>query len=85
MDLENTSEGRTKLYSLQQINTFLDNTNGLRKPSIESYFPDLELFLVSCTVAMRKATFDEIDRPKRYHLKKLLCNVRSILHLPGKK
>ncbi|CAM4380158.1 unnamed protein product [Leuciscus chuanchicus] len=85
MDLENTSEGRTKLYSLQQINTFLDNTKGLRKPSIESYFPDLKLFLVSCTVAMRKATFDELDRPKRYRLKKLLSNVRSILHVPGKR
>lgn len=64
MDSENTSEGRTTLYSLQQINAFLDNTKGLCKPSIESYFPDLKLFLISCTVAMCKATFDEHDRPK---------------------
>jgi len=84
MDMENIS-GRTKLYSLQQINTFLDNTKGLRKPSIESHFPDLKLFLISCTVAMRKATFDELDRPKRYRLKKILCTVRGILNLSGKK
>lgn len=85
MDSENTSEGKTKLYSLQQINAFLDNTKGLRKISIESYFPDLKLFLSSCTIAMRKTNFDELDRPKRYRLKKILCNVRSILLLQGKK
>lgn len=62
---ENDSEGRTKLYSVQQINTFLDNTKGLRKHSIELYFSDLKLFLISCTVAKQKATFDELDRPKR--------------------
>jgi hypothetical protein len=85
MDSEPASGGKTKLYSLQQINHFLDVTKGLRKPKIESYFPDLELFLRSCTLAMRKATFDELDKPKRYRLKKLLSNVRSVLHLQGKK
>lgn len=84
-DSKNTSEGRTKLYSLQQINAFLDNTKGLRKPIIEPYFPDLKLFLMSCTVAMRKAAFDELERPERHRLKKILCNVRSILLLQGKK
>lgn len=85
MDSEPASGGKTKLYSLQQINHFLDVTKGLRKPKIESYFPDLELFLRSCTLVMRKATFDELDKPKRYRLKKLLSNVRSVLHLQRKK
>ncbi|KAL0161320.1 hypothetical protein M9458_045045, partial [Cirrhinus mrigala] len=81
MDTEPASGGKIKLYSLQQINHFLDVTKGLRKPKIESYFPDLDLFLMSCTLAMRKATFDELDKPKRYRLKKLLSNVRSVLQL----
>ncbi|RXN39011.1 Homeobox goosecoid [Labeo rohita] len=85
MDTEPASGGKIKLYSLQQINHFLDVTKGLRKPKIESYFPDLDLFLMSCTLAMRKATFDELDKPKRYRLKKLLSNVRSVLQLQGKK
>ncbi len=76
MDSEPVSGGMTKLYSVQQINNFLDVTKGLRKPKIESYFPDLKVFLLSGTMAMRKASFDELDKPKRYRLKKLLSNVK---------
>ncbi|KAL0159977.1 hypothetical protein M9458_043702, partial [Cirrhinus mrigala] len=65
MDSEPASGGMTKLYSVQQINNFLDVTKGLRKPKIESYFPDLKVFLLSGTMAMRKASFDELDKPKR--------------------
>ncbi|KAI2645944.1 Universal stress protein A [Labeo rohita] len=85
MDSEPASGGMTKLYSVQQINNFLDVTKGLRKPKIESYFPDLKVFLLSGTMAMRKASFDELDKPKRYRLKKLLSNVRSSLNVQGKK
>ncbi len=75
----------TKLYYVQQINNFLDVTKGLRKPKIESNFPDLKMFLLSGTMAMRKASFDELDKPKRYRLKKLLSNVKSALNVQGKK
>lgn len=77
-------ESKLKLYSLKQINDFLDCTKGLRKPKIETFFPDLNLFLESGTTVMRKASFDEFDKPKRYRLKKILCNVRSSL-VRGKK
>lgn len=80
MDLRPTSGGKTKLYSVQQINNFLDFTKGLRKPKIESYFPDLKLFLLSVTMAMRKASIYELDKPKRYRLRKLMGNVRSTLN-----
>ncbi len=36
-------------------------------------------------MAMRKAFFDELDKPKRYRLKKLLSNVKSALNVQGKK
>lgn len=85
MDSELVTGGKTKMYSVQQINHFLDTTKGLRKPKIETYFPDLKMFLLSGTMAMRKASFDELDKPKRYRLKKLLSNVRSSLNLQGKK
>jgi len=77
--------GKTKLYSTQQINHFLDTTKGHRKPKIELYFPDLKLFLLSGSMAMRKASLEELDKPKRYRLKKLLSNVRSSLNSQGKK
>lgn len=50
-----------------------------------NFFPDLSLFLASGTAAMRKASFEELDKPKRYRLKKILNNVTSSLHLRGKK
>ncbi len=84
MDSEPVSEGMPKLYSVQQINNFLDVTKGLRKPKIESHFPDLKMFLLSGTMPMRKASFDELDKPKRYRLKKLLSNVKSALNVQGK-
>ncbi|KAI4877182.1 hypothetical protein NFI96_027554, partial [Prochilodus magdalenae] len=62
--VEQSSSGRLKLYSLQQINQFLDRTKGQRKPNIELFFPDLKLLLSSCAAAMRKASFDELDKPK---------------------
>lgn len=82
---EFASGGKIKYYSVQQISNFLDITKGLRKPKIESHFPDLKLFLASCTTAMRVATYDELDKPKRYRLKKLLSNVRISLNLNRKK
>lgn len=85
MDSELVTGGKNKMYSVQQILHFLDTTKGLCKPKIETYFPDLKLFLLSGTMAMRKASFDELDKPKRYRLKKLLSNVRSSLNLQGKK
>lgn len=84
-DSELISGGKIKLYSLQQINHFLDTTKGLRKPRIDSFFPDVKLFLLSGSLAMKKASLDELDKPKRYRLKKLLSNVRSSLKLQSKK
>lgn len=84
-DSELISGGKIKLYSLQQINHFLDTTKGLRKPRIDSFFPDVKLFLLSGSLAMKKASLDELDKPKRYRLKKLLSNIRSSLKLQSKK
>ncbi len=43
------------------------------------------MFLLSGTMVMRKASFDELDKPKRYRLKKCLSNVKSALNAQGKK
>lgn len=84
-DSEPASGGKSKLYSVKEINHFLDTTKGLRKPKIENYFPDLKLFVVSGTMAMKGASLDELDKPKRYRLKKLLSSVRSVLNMQVKK
>lgn len=64
-------------YTVSQINNFLDNTFNQRKPKLEKYFPDLQLFVDSCMMAMRKATLVELDQPKRYRLKKYLSTVKK--------
>ncbi|KAG1927643.1 hypothetical protein F2P79_024093 [Pimephales promelas] len=38
------------------------------------FVSDLKLFLLSGSMAMRKASLEELDKPKRYRLKKLLSN-----------
>lgn len=57
---------KKKLYTLEQVNDFMTETKGKRGVEIESFFPDLRLFLHSAHVITRKATVEEFDQPKRY-------------------
>ncbi len=53
-------------YTVQQINDFLNDTFNQRRPKLEKHFSDLQLFVDSCTMAMKKASLEELDQPKRY-------------------
>lgn len=75
-----TSHLKSPFYTVQQLNDFLDATKNQRKPNLEKYFPDLELFVESGAIVMRKATLEELDKPKRYRLKKLVSTVRKSLN-----
>lgn len=68
---------KSRLYSLEKLNDFLNATKNQRKPKIEMYFPDLKLFIDSSVNAMKKATLEELDQPKRYRLKKFVSAVRK--------
>lgn len=70
---------KSRYYSVEQLNDFLNGTKNQRKPKIEMFFPDLRLFTESSLVAMKKATFEELDQPKRYRLKKFVSAVRKRL------
>ncbi|ROL48617.1 hypothetical protein DPX16_12233 [Anabarilius grahami] len=80
-----TSQLKPPFYTVQQLSNFLDATKNQRKPKLEKYFPDLELFVESGAIAMRKATLEELDQPKRYRLKKLVSTVRKSLNSRLKK
>lgn len=77
--VENCHNLKTKhsFYTVRQINEFLDDTFNQRRPKLEKYFPDLQLFIDSCTLAMKKATLEELDQPKRYRLKKHMSTVKK--------
>lgn len=91
MNSQGNTEGKASVfklksyYSVQQINNFLDATFNQRRPKIEGFFPDLQLFVESVAVAMRKSTLEEIDQPKRYRLKKYMSTVRQKLKMCQKK
>lgn len=91
MNSQGNAEGKASVfklksyYSVQQINNFLDATFNQRRPKLEAFFPDLQLFVESVAVAMRKATLEEIDQPKRYRLKKYMSTVRQKLKICHKK
>jgi len=91
MDSQGNYEGKASsaklkpYYSVQQINNFLDATFNQRRPKLEVFFPDLQLFVESVTMAMRKATLEEIDQPKRYRLKKHMSAVKKKLKSGHKK
>ncbi len=72
-------------YTVQQINDFLNDTFNQRGPKLEKHFSDLQLFVDSCAVVMRKASLEELDQPKRYRLKKHVSAVKKRLNVCRKK
>lgn len=66
-------------YTIEQINDFLNATKNQKKTKVEMHFPNLRLFVESSQMAMKKATFEELDKPKRYRLKKFMSAVRKRL------
>lgn len=68
-------------YTVQQINDFLESTFNQRKPKLEKYFSDLQLFVDSCVIAMKKASLEELDQQKRYRLKKHVSLVKKRLEV----
>lgn len=84
-DAEGTESLSARLYTLKQINDFLDETKGARKPQIETFFPDLKRFLVSCKMAMNKATDEELSIQKLYRLRKIITKVKVMINRKAKK
>lgn len=70
---------KSKLYTLEQINDFLDVTKNVRNVRVEDFFPDLQLFLTSCAVAVKKASLSELEQAKRYRLSKFTTTVRNTI------
>lgn len=70
---------KSRYYTVEQLNDFLNATKNQRKPQVEMFFSDLRLFIESSLIAMKKASLEELDQPKRYRLKKFVSAVRKRL------
>lgn len=58
------------MYTLEEINSFLDETKGKAGVEVSDFFPDLEKFVASVVWARKTSTFDELSQQKRFRLKK---------------
>ena len=63
------------LYTLKEINDFLDNTFG-QSVKIADHFPDTDRFIRSVGVLTKVVGFDELEEKKRFRLRKHLTNLR---------
>ena len=64
------------LYTLEEINIFLDETYG-RVAKVEEYFDDIEKFIRSVAVLKRQHGMDQLDEKKRFRLKKHMTTLRK--------
>ncbi len=64
------------LYSVAQINVFLDETKG-KKVDVSDFFPDLDKFIASVMWARRHSNHEELSQQKRFRLKKHITSIRQ--------
>ena len=65
------------LYTLKEINAFLDETKG-KAIKVTDYFPDTEKFIRSATLLQKIVGFDELEEKKRFRLRKHVGNLRNL-------
>ena len=64
------------LYTLKEINDFLDKTFRKQTVKVADYFPDTDRFIRSVGVLQKVVGFDELEEKKRFRLRKHLSNLR---------
>jgi len=72
------------LYTVEQINSFLDETKEKAGVEIVDFFPDLEKFVSSVAWARKISSCTELSQQKRFRLKKYITSARQKLKLVGK-
>jgi len=70
------SQNIEEMYSLEEINVFLDTTFG-KVVEVKDFFPDVEKFVFSVKVLQRTASYDVLSKQKRYRLKKIVTKLRK--------
>ncbi len=65
------------MYTLEQINSFLDETKGKAGVEVGDFFPDLEKFVASVVWARKTSSFEELSQQKRFRLKKHMTIIRQ--------
>lgn len=69
------SQAIEDMYSLEEINDFLDTTFG-KVVEVEHFFPDVEKFIMSVLWLQKTVSYEVLDKKKRFRLKKMITKVR---------
>lgn len=65
------------LYSVEEINSFLDKTKGKAGVEVHNIFLDLDKFVSSVMWARKVSSYKEISQQKRFRLKKHITAIRQ--------
>lgn len=68
--------GDDQLYTVKEINDFLDETFG-KTFDVKSFFPDVERFVRSAVKIQKSVGFEELSRRKRFRLRKIVTKLRK--------
>lgn len=64
------------LYTVEQINAFLDETKG-KSVEIGKFFPNVDKFVLSVMKARQECSLEALSQQKRFRLKKYLTTIRQ--------
>lgn len=70
-------ENEKDLYSVEEINSFLDKTKGKAGVEVHKFFPELDKFVSSVMWARKVSSYKELSQQKRFHLKKHINVIRQ--------
>jgi len=65
------------LYSLEEINNFLDETFG-QSVKVDDYFADTDKFIRSVALLQKMVSLDLLDERKRYRLRKHVTALKKV-------
>lgn len=64
------------LYTVEQMNAFLDKTKGKAGVDVTNFFPDIDKFIASVLWARKASNYDDLSQQKRFRLKKHITALR---------
>lgn len=72
------SRGTDKdMYTVEQINSFLDESKGKAGVEVGDFFPDIDKFISSVMWARKVSSLEELSQQKRFRLKKHITVLRQ--------
>ena len=83
-DSQEFSQDDSSLYTLEEINAFLDDTFG-KQVNVIDFFPDIEKFEKSVSEHQKNVSLEILSEKKRFRLKKHVTAIRKYRNVEKKR